>query len=77
MSFSLVGERLEGEKRVAERGERRLEVTAEKHLVGDAFNVRQRAVVVVIGASSTSSLFNVVPAVQDALNEITDEKRRP
>lgn len=42
------GERLE-RKVVAGRGEGRLEVTAEKHLVPVAFNVRQRAVVVVIG----------------------------
>ena len=46
--FSPVGERLE-RKVVAGRGEGRLEVTAEKHLVPVAFNVRQRAAVVVIG----------------------------
>ena len=42
-------ERERGRLLLAERGEGWLEVTAEKHLVGDAFNVRQRAVVVVIG----------------------------
>lgn len=49
---------------------------------GDAFNARQRAVVVAIGLASSStrffqSLFNVVSAAQDALDQITDEKRPP
>lgn len=51
-----------------------------KRLVGgDAFNARQRAVVVAIGlaSSSTRSLFNVVSAAQDAPDQITDEKRPP
>ena len=94
MSFFLVDERLEekekekererererGEKKrlLAGRGEGWLEVTAEKHLVGDAFNVRQRAVVVVIGGLLVLRRYlTVVPAAEDALDEITDEKRRP
>lgn len=89
MSFSPVGQRVEEkegkgegerEKREKEGGRKRRVKRTKKRLVGgDAFNARQRAVVVAIGlaSSSTRSLFNVVSAAQDAPDQITDEKRPP
>lgn len=70
----------EREKREKGGGRKRRVKRTKKRLVGgDAFNARQRAVVVAIGlaSSSTRSLFNVVSAAQDAPDQITDEKRPP